>query len=71
VSASLEAIKTATRVLTALIKEKVPDPADIQALRKFDESTNEGDLDELACGVIQKALRHRAAMRASGCDEPL
>jgi hypothetical protein len=46
--------------------EQVPDAADIQSLREYDNSTNARELDEPACDVIQKALRHRAAMRTAG-----
>ena len=62
----IDAIKTATRVLAALTAKQEPDPADIQALLDYDQPTNGRDFDELACDVIQKALRHRAAMRAAG-----
>ncbi|HTR38876.1 MAG TPA: hypothetical protein VMH80_23380 [Bryobacteraceae bacterium] len=61
--ASLEVIKTATRVLSALTENQSPNPDDVQALREYDNSTNGRDLDELACDVIQKALRHRAQVR--------
>ena len=64
--AGIDAIKTATRVLTALTAEQVPAAADIQSLREYDNSINARELDELACDVIQKALRHRAAMRTAG-----
>jgi hypothetical protein len=63
--AGIDAIKTATRVLAALTAKQEPD-SDIQALREYDGSTNGRDFDELACDVIQKALRHRAAMRVAG-----
>jgi hypothetical protein len=61
--ASLEVIQTATRVLTDLTDQRKPDPADIERLRDYDEETNGRDLDELACDVIQKALRRRAELR--------
>jgi hypothetical protein len=63
--AGIEAIKTATRVLAALTAKQEPDPTDIQALREYDEAPNGREFDELACDVVQKALRHRAAMRAA------
>jgi hypothetical protein len=63
--AGIDAIKTGTRVLTALT-EKRPDAADIQALRQFDEFTNGRDLDELACKVIQKAVRRRGRNACGG-----
>jgi len=62
--ASLEVIKTATRVLSALTDKKSPYPADVRALREYDGSAKERDLDELACDVIQKALQRRAQVRA-------
>ena len=61
--ASLEVIKTATRVLSALTENESPNAADVQTLRDYDETRNGRDLDELACDVIQKALRHRADVR--------
>jgi hypothetical protein len=61
--ASLEVIKTATRVLSALTDNQPPNPEDVQALREYDHSTNGRDVDELACDVIQKALHHRAEVR--------
>ena len=64
--AGIDAIKTATRALGALTAKQDPDPADIQALREYDESKKGRDFDELACDVTQIALRHRAAMRAAG-----
>jgi len=68
--ASLEVIKTATRVLSALTEDRSPDPTDVHALRVYDESTNGRDLDELACDVIQKALRVRTQVRGRNRGMP-
>lgn len=62
--ASLEVIQTATRVLSALTDRRSPDPADVIALREYDGRGNGRDLDELACDVIQKAIRRRAQVRS-------
>ena len=51
------AMELALRVLQAIVEHRQPDPADVSGLRKYDGSGNGRDLDELACDVIQKALR--------------
>ena len=66
--ASIEAIKTATRVLAALTERKIPDPADVESLRALSGFQNGRDLDELACDVIQQALKHRAEVRGRARD---
>ena len=65
---SFDAMTTALRILTAITKECDPEPTDVVALRTFCGSQAQGvDIDELACEVIQNALRHRAKVRAA-CD---
>src|SRR5438445_2723342 len=63
---SLDAMKVALRILTALNEKHTPDPADVEALRSLagpqPQSTG---LDELACEVIQIALARRAGQRAA------
>jgi hypothetical protein len=61
--ASLDALKTALRVLTALTEKRAPEDADVKALRDYANGDNSRDLDELACDVIQRALVRRAAAR--------
>jgi hypothetical protein len=62
-------MKLALRVLTALTQNKHPDADEVTALRELSGPTLQGmPLDELACEVIQKALKHRAAAR--GADLP-
>ena len=63
---SLDVMKTALRVLTALNQKLNPDPHDVQILREFEGGGNDSDLDVLACEVIQKALKRRAALRSPG-----
>jgi hypothetical protein len=46
---------TALRVLSAIVNQRDPDPADVQELRHLPASRAEVPLDELACGVIQQA----------------
>ena len=60
---SLEIIKTATRVLSAVTDQQTPDPADVQALRDFDGRGNGRDLETLACDAVQKAIRRRTEIR--------
>lgn len=61
----IEAMKTALRMLTALTEKSQPDAADLQALRAFQHQSRDLPADELACEVIQEALRERAEVRAA------
>jgi hypothetical protein len=63
---SLDVMRLALRVLTALNHNDQPRFADIRKLHELagPEGANLGD-DELACAVIQKALEYRAAARRS------
>jgi hypothetical protein len=57
-------MELALRVLTALTEKRHPDPADVERLHTMAEASTRGlPLDELACEVIQKALKHRAEAR--------
>jgi hypothetical protein len=61
---TLDALKTALRVLTAISERQKPDPGDVEALRTFAPLLANSPLDELACDVIQQALRRRSEIRA-------
>ena len=64
---NLVEMQTALRVLTAITEKQNPDPKDIEALRQIAPSLADVPPDELACGVIQQALKRRAEIRtASG-----
>jgi hypothetical protein len=63
---SLRAIQIASRVLTDLGDRKEPDPADVAELRRLDPLLSDMPLDELACDVIQQALKRRAELKAKG-----
>ena len=55
-------MKSALRVLTATIEKRVPDAADVEALRQFAVTQTAGlPPDELACEVIQQAMKRRSA----------
>ena len=58
-------MKTAMRVLAALNEKRDPTPADIDELRGLAPDFSATGLDELACEVIQRALRHRAEARVT------
>ena len=59
-----EAMIIALRVLTALMDNLYPDPADVEKLHQLAPARGSAaPLDELACDVIQKALKHRAMLR--------
>lgn len=62
---SLAAMKTALRVLTALSERRVPEPADVDALKNYAPLLGNLSVDELACDVIQQALKRRAEARTS------
>jgi hypothetical protein len=61
---SLAEMKLALRVLTALTEKHHPNAADVEELRKYAPAFD-GDVDTLACAVIQKAVQRRAAIRES------
>jgi hypothetical protein len=62
---SLEQMKVALRVLTAIRERVHPDPADVEILRKSigNPELAQKPPDELACDVIQMALKIRAERR--------
>ena len=61
---SLQALKLALRVLTAITENRNPDPADIEALRACEGSCSNGrGVEELACDVIQRSIEHRRKLR--------
>ena len=63
---SVYAMKVALRVLDSLTSRQRPDPADVQELSRYaPASANYSleSLDEVACEVIQQALKHRASVR--------
>jgi DNA-binding NtrC family response regulator len=62
--AAMDALMTALRVLTALNQHAVPNPDDVMVLRAHAPLRVDADLDELACDVIQQALKRRAEIRA-------
>lgn len=62
---SLRAIQIASRVLTALGDRREPDPQDVYELRRLDPLMGDMPLDELACDVIQQALKRRAELKAA------
>ena len=59
---SLDAMTTALRVLTAITEKRHPDPGDVDVIRGLAGTGCESmGIDELACEVIQKALKRRAS----------
>jgi hypothetical protein len=59
----INAMKTALRVLTAVTKMQNPEPADLDELRRLAPSLADSPIDELACAVIQQAIKRREAIR--------
>jgi hypothetical protein len=68
---SFDSMTTALRVLKAVMEKRHPDAADIAALRDLAvPQPQEIDVDELACEVIQKALKRRADARGARRRRP-
>jgi len=62
----LEIMKAALRVLTAIQECTYPNTHDVEILRTCcDPAMVNKSPDEIACDVIQRALRVRAALRKS------
>jgi hypothetical protein len=59
----LAALKLALRVLGAVSEKQYPDPRDLAALRELAPDAAGMGADELACEVIQRAIKHRAQVR--------
>ena len=58
-------MEIALRVLTALVRKCEPDTFDVERLRELaDPKHQEMDLDQMACGVVEDALRNRAEIRS-------
>ena len=66
---SMEAMKTALRVLTAINERRYPDPEDVHALRRYAPNAASLPVDELACEVIQQAMKVRAKIRGSSATD--
>jgi hypothetical protein len=61
----LDAMRAALRVLTSVTERQTPANEDLELLRAYvPEASNYGP-DELACEVIQRALRKRSEVRAA------
>ncbi len=58
-------MQTALRVLAALTEMRYPDPPDIEELRRLAPGKANLELDEIACDVIQLAIRGRAKARTA------
>jgi hypothetical protein len=63
---SIDVMKIALRVLTAVSQKHAPDSQDIADLESFaGPKPPDVDLDEFTCSVIQVALKKRAVRRTS------
>jgi hypothetical protein len=63
---NVDAMMIAVRVLTSLNEKRLPDPADLGHLRQFAALSTHLPADELACEVIQQAIKRRIAGRTAG-----
>ena len=57
-------MQTALRVLGAVADHRRPDPAEVDELRRLAPLLANAEVDELACEVIQQAVKHRTEVRA-------
>ena len=62
------AMLIALRVLTAVTHYQEPSPLDVEFLRGCAPLSANGRPDELACEVIQHALKNRSATRESAAS---
>ena len=60
-SDTMASIDTATRVLMAIMDKGKPEPCDVEELRRFAPDCSDLPVDELACEVVQRAVKRRAA----------
>jgi hypothetical protein len=60
---------TALRALGALTERQEPEAKDVAELRRLAPTMDAAPVDELACEVIQQALRTRAQLRAKASGE--
>jgi hypothetical protein len=58
-------MNTALRVLKAITEKREPDSTDVDELRHLAPLPADTPIDELACEVIQQALKRRAAARSA------
>ncbi len=59
-----DAMNIALRVLMAIAELQEPDASDIEELRRVAIGHRDAPLDELACDVIQGAIKHRTQVQA-------
>jgi hypothetical protein len=59
--AYLDSMKTALRVLTAIVEKRCPEPADVGDLRRQSSLSADASPDELAWDVMRQALKKRDA----------
>jgi hypothetical protein len=60
---SMAAMQTALRVLTAINSHCKPKAEDVEELCRYAPLLKDAPLDDLACDVIQQALKRRALRR--------
>jgi hypothetical protein len=69
VRVALPILELGLRVLTAITERRDPSPDDLAQLRKLvPDSTDDEPVDELACRVIEKAVRD-LRLRAKAAEE--
>jgi hypothetical protein len=62
-SESTAAMNVAMRVLNAVRNHAIPEAADVEELRRLAQLLATAPADELACDVIQQALKRRQLER--------
>lgn len=61
----LRSLKTALRVLTAIMDYDQPSVSDVKSLRVIAPEYSRRALDELACEVVRRSLSKRATVAAA------
>jgi hypothetical protein len=60
---SLQEMQVALRVLSALTHGQQPDQPDVDELHRITSAAGCDSLDEMACTVIEQAIKHRRRVR--------
>lgn len=61
---SVDAMRVALRVLAAITERRPPDPEDVEVVRRH-APMNTRRIDDMACAVVEEALKRFRAKRAS------
>ena len=60
---SVDAMRVALRVLAAITGRTPPDPKDVELLRRHAPTNEYESVDDMACAVVEEALKRFRAKR--------